>query len=51
VQIAINKNVIVKKGGWYYFNQKKLAQGLNNTIDVIANDEKLYEEIIAATIA
>lgn len=46
VVLAVVKGVIERRGAWYFFNGEQLAQGQDNLIDRIRNDEKLFSEIV-----
>ncbi|WP_226364042.1 recombinase RecA [Mycoplasma anserisalpingitidis] len=42
---AVEKNVLVKKGSWYSYEGKNLAQGKKTMRDVLSSDQVLLNEI------
>ena len=38
--------IIERRGAWFYYQGNQLAQGQDNTIEVIRNDQELFLEIV-----
>jgi protein RecA len=51
IDIALEKNVIEKRGSWLSFNGNQLAQGRDAGKEALKADPNLYKEIEAATLA
>jgi recombination protein RecA len=51
IDIALEKNVIEKRGSWLSFNGNQLAQGRDAAKEVLKADQNLYKEIEEATLA
>lgn len=49
LNIALDKNIITKKGNTYYFGNQKLGVGLGKTRTMIEEDEKLQQSLKQAT--
>lgn len=47
LNIALDKEVITKKGNTYYFGEEKLGVGLGKTRQMLEEDEKLLERVKA----
>jgi recombination protein RecA len=47
IKQAIAYGIIERRGAWFYYNENQIAQGKDNAIELIRNDEKLFEEIKA----
>jgi len=45
IDLAESKGIIVKKGSWYQYNSKNLAQGKAKTVELLMNDKKLIDDI------
>lgn len=45
LNFAINYNIIKKNGSWFSYEDKKIAQGKNQTLEVLSNDKMLFDEI------
>jgi len=50
IDIAKEKNILVKKGAWYYFEGENIAQGLDNTIELLKNDVDLLQKVTNLTL-
>ncbi|MFV0416794.1 MAG: recombinase RecA [Chthoniobacterales bacterium] len=48
LDLALEKNIIEKRGSWLSYKGSQLAQGRDAAKEALRNDEKLYEEIEAA---
>jgi len=48
LDLALEKNIIEKRGSWLSFNGSQLAQGRDATKDLLKADRPLYEEIETA---
>ncbi|MEA4162926.1 recombinase RecA [Mycoplasma sp. 4404] len=46
VDVAVEEKIIEKKGSWYSYNGKNIAQGKKNMRDYIENDNELREAIL-----
>jgi len=46
VDIAVEKGIIKKSGSWFSFEDNKLSQGRDSTINIIKNNEDLYNKIL-----
>lgn len=46
VLLAVLKGVIERRGAYYYFNSQMLAQGQDNVISLLRENEKLFSEIV-----
>jgi recombination protein RecA len=51
IDIALEKNVIEKRGSWLSFNGNQLAQGRDAAKEALKADPNLYKEIEEATLA
>lgn len=51
INFAIEYNVILKKGSWYFFNDKKLCQGIDQLKDFLEKNNNIYEEIKKLTLS
>lgn len=51
VNFAINYNIIKKNGSWFSYNDKKIAQGKNQTLDILSNDKELFDQIKNETLS
>jgi recombination protein RecA len=51
IDIALEKNVIEKRGSWLSFNGNQLAQGRDAAKEALKADQNLYKEIEEATLA
>ncbi len=51
VNFAINYNIIKKNGSWFSYDDKKIAQGKNQTLEVLTNNKELFEEIKLKTLS
>ncbi len=45
LDLALEKNIVEKRGSWLSYNGTQLAQGRDAAKDVLKSDEKLYAEI------
>lgn len=50
IDFALEHNVIVKKGVWYYFNDEKIGQGRINTKEYLLKNKDLFEQIKTAAL-
>ena len=48
LDLALEKNIIEKRGSWLSYKGNQLAQGRDAAKDVLRNDRALYDEIFAA---
>lgn len=48
VVLAVLKGIIERKGAWYYYNSQMLAQGQDNLIALLRENQDLFAEIIEA---
>ena len=46
VDIAVEKGIIKKSGSWFSFEENKLAQGRDSTVNIIKNNEDLCKKIL-----
>jgi recombination protein RecA len=51
IDIALERNVLEKRGSWLSFKGNQLAQGRDAAKEALKADEKLYKEIEEATLA
>jgi recombination protein RecA len=51
LDLAIEKNVIIKRGAWFSYNNAQLAQGRDAAKEVLKADKALYGEIEKAVLA
>lgn len=47
VLLAVLKGVIERRGAWYYFNSQMLAQGQDNVIALLRENEELFAEVVS----
>ena len=45
IELAEEKNIILKTGAWYKYNNKNIAQGKENFKIMLKEDKKLFKEI------
>lgn len=45
IQYAVDYEIIQKKGSWYYFNEERLGQGKDATIEFLLDNPILFEQI------
>lgn len=46
IESAVEFGICKKKGSWYYYGEDyRLGQGMDNTRDVLSNDKELFNEI------
>lgn len=45
VDIAVDSDIITKKGSWYSYKETKLGQGNNSVIEILGSNPELFEEI------
>jgi len=45
LEMAVSLDIIEQAGSWFKYNNKNLAQGQINTLEVLNTDEKLFNEI------
>ncbi len=45
IEVGIQKNVISRRGTWYYFNEELLGQGKYGCIDRLLSDKIILEQI------
>jgi recombination protein RecA len=45
VRLATDLDVLTKKGAWYSYNDENLAQGEQNMVDKVREDDELYKEL------
>ena len=45
VDIAVEKGIIKKSGSWFSFEDNKLAQGRDATVNIIKNNNELYQKL------
>lgn len=45
IDFALEKNIIEKKGSWYYFNNEKIGQGKEATKKYLVDNLELFEKI------
>ncbi|WP_391591675.1 recombinase RecA [[Mycoplasma] cavipharyngis] len=45
IQEAIRKEIIIKKGTWYYFDKKNIGQGLVAVKEKLSKDREIFNEI------
>lgn len=43
--IAIGQNIIVKKGGWYFYDETNIAQGRDNVVLYLKENEEFLKQI------
>lgn len=48
IDLAVEKNIIEKKGSWFSFNNKKLGQGRESVREELKKNSLLYKEIETA---
>lgn len=46
IQLAIEKQIIERKGAWYSYNKQNIAQGIANLTILLKENKELYEEIL-----
>ena len=46
VILAIVKGVIERRGAWYFYKSEQIAQGQENLIQKIREDEELFGDIV-----
>jgi len=46
VDIAVEKGIIKKSGSWFSFEDNKLAQGRDSTVNIIKDNTDLYNKIL-----
>lgn len=51
LDLALEKNIVEKRGSWLSYKGSQLAQGRDAAKDVLKNDANLYTEIEAAVLA
>ena len=49
VELATELDIIKKSGSWFSFQEKKLAQGKDATVQLLRQSPNLYEEIYSLT--
>ena len=47
VILAIVKGVIERRGAWYFYKSEQIAQGQENLIQKIREDEELFGDIVS----
>lgn len=47
VLLAVLKGVIERRGAWYYFNGTQIAQGQDNVIALLRENEELFAEVVS----
>lgn len=47
VLLAVLKGVIERRGAWYYFNGSQIAQGQDNVIALLRENEELFAEVVS----
>jgi recombination protein RecA len=47
IDLAVQVNIIEKSGTWYSYKGERLAQGKDNSADILRGDSKLFNEIEA----
>ena len=45
IDFALERNIIEKRGAWYYYHNEKIGQGRNATKEFLLNNPDLYESI------
>jgi len=45
INTGIVRNVLSRKGSWYWFKDKQLGQGMEKTRELLSGDNKMLEEI------
>jgi recombination protein RecA len=45
VDYGVKYKIITKSGSWYSYGEERLAQGRDNTVEVLKNNKALYESI------
>lgn len=48
--LAIVYGVIEKRGSWFYYKGQQLSQGTENAVEVVRNNEQMFNEIREATV-
>ena len=48
LDLALEKQVVEKRGSWLNYKGTQLAQGRDAAKEVLKNDKALYEEIVSA---
>jgi len=47
IDVGVDKKIIDKKGGWFYYGERRLGQGKENVKDELKNNPELIKEIFA----
>ncbi|UUD37082.1 recombinase protein, RecA [Mycoplasmopsis californica] len=47
VQLALEQNILQRKGAWYAYKEENIAQGMANLIVVLKENTKMYDEILS----
>ena len=47
VLLAVLKGIIERRGAWYYYQNRQLAQGQDNVISLLRENEELFAEIVS----
>ena len=45
IDFALERNIVEKRGAWYYYQDEKIGQGRNATKEFLLNNPDLYENI------
>ncbi|MDR0857268.1 MAG: recombinase RecA [Mycoplasmataceae bacterium] len=47
IDFALEKNIIEKRGSWFYLDEEKIGQGRDATKEILVNNPELFEKIKA----
>lgn len=50
LNLAVECEICMKKGAWFYFGEQRLGQGMGNTREMLIEDPVLFEEIKEQTL-
>lgn len=45
INVAVDRKILMKKGAWYEYKEKNIAQGLENLRQLLKENTELFEEI------
>jgi recombination protein RecA len=45
IDIAVQKEIVTKKGSWYYFGEEKIGQGINQCKNTLLENEEIMNKI------
>jgi recombination protein RecA len=47
LDLAVDREIVTKRGSYYYYNEENLAQGRENTKEFLRENPEILEEINA----